>query len=56
MLENGQAGIDCINCGNQEIVTTEDKSESLSKSLEWVAGDPVCPECGDRVMYEHYLD
>lgn len=56
MLENGQAGIDCINCGHQEIVTTEDDSELLSKSLDWAGCNPVCPECGDVVTYEHYLD
>ncbi|MGI9570184.1 MAG: hypothetical protein ACR2PH_10715 [Desulfobulbia bacterium] len=57
MLSNGQAGIDCINCGNQEIVTTESDSELLSKALEWSAsGDAICPECGNTVTYEHYLD
>jgi hypothetical protein len=56
MLENGQAGIDCINCGLQEIVTKEEDSELLSKSLNWVNYNPVCPECGSPVTYEHYLD
>ncbi len=57
MLTNGEAGIDCGNCGGQEIVTTEDKSELLSKSLGWSeGGDPFCPGCGNTVVYEHYLD
>lgn len=57
MLTDGQAGIDCINCGNQEIVTDEDSSDILSKSLHWTDnGDPICPKCGEPVTYEHYLE
>ena len=57
MLTNGEAGIDCIHCGTKEVVTTEDESELLSKSLHWAeSGDPLCPNCGGTVTYEHYLD
>ena len=55
MLSEGEAGIDCINCGNKEIVTTADANELLSKSLDWDGGDPICPKCGNAVTYEHYL-
>lgn len=57
MLQNGQAGIDCGECFNQEIVTTEEESEALSKSLDWAeSGNPICPVCEHEVTYEHYID
>jgi len=56
VIQDGKAGIDCINCGHQEIATNEDESELLSKSLHWAEnGDAVCPECGHTVTYEHYI-
>ena len=56
MLTNGEAGIDCINCGYQEIVTTQDGLEEMRKRLHWRQGDPVCPECNDTPTFEDYLE
>jgi|TARA_Y100000310_G_C20249453_1_gene608398 ribosomal protein S27AE len=57
MLTNGEAGIDCINCGHQEIAKTRDECDLLEIKLEWNDfGDPFCPVCGDTVMFEEYLD
>ena len=57
MLQNGQAGIDCENCGHQEIVTTKPESKALTEALHWVDdGDPICSECLEVVMYEDYID
>jgi transcription elongation factor Elf1 len=56
MLSEGEAGIDCINCGHEEVVTTVKEANELSKKLTWSGGDPVCPGCGNSVTFEHYLD
>lgn len=56
MLTNGEAGIDCANCDHQLIVHDQDSFEKLSSRLEWINGDPKCPECGHLVWMEHYLD
>jgi len=56
MVVDEKAGIDCINCGFEKIVTTKAESESLCKSLQWTKnGDPKCPECGHAVTYEDYI-
>ena len=55
-MEDKQAGIDCINCGHSEVVTTEADSDLLVDKLEWLGSDPVCPECGNKCTYEYYLD
>ena len=57
MLNDKEAGIDCINCGHKEVVKTEDQVLILKTNLEWGDfGDPFCPVCGDLVTFEHYLD
>lgn len=56
MLSDGQAGIDCGNCGYKEVVTTNTEKDAMKKRLVWRQGDPVCPECDDSVWFEDYLD
>lgn len=52
----GEAGIDCTNCGHVSAVKTRRDCENLEKALEWFEGNPVCPECGDYLTFEDYID
>ncbi len=57
MLNDKTAGIDCINCGFEKVVTNRADSDLLQNSLEWAEnGSAVCPECGNSVNYEDYID
>ena len=57
MLNNGEAGIDCTNCGYTEIVRDEGAMEEFKNLLRWdTEGSPVCPGCGLTVTFEDYLD
>lgn len=56
MLNNGESGIDCGECGHKIVVKTHAESQELQKKLEWQNGDPVCPECGRTCWFEDYLD
>jgi len=57
MLNDETAGIDCINCGFEEVVESKAESDSLKKSLKWTKnGDPICPGCGHPVTYEDYIN
>ena len=56
MLMDKQAGIDCINCGHQEVVKTELELIALQDKLEWGHDSPFCPSCGHIVTLENYLD
>lgn len=55
-LNNGQAGIDCLECGYIKTADTAEKAKELSDSLRWHGGDPLCPDCGQSVTFEHYID
>jgi transcription elongation factor Elf1 len=57
MLIDKHAGIDCLECGHEESVTTKAELQQLIDKLEWSsAGDPYCPECGNTVTLENYID
>lgn len=57
MLNDNTAGIDCLSCGFKEVTTNKADSESLQKSLQWTKnGDAICPECGNTVTYEDYIN
>jgi ribosomal protein S27E len=55
-LNNGQGGIDCINCGKVVVVTTRHDLEVVERTLDWELGDPKCPSCGNQVTFEDYID
>lgn len=56
MIEDKQAGICCKECGYEVVVTTKESMVRLSQDLLWVDGDPICPECGNCVWFEDYLE
>ena len=57
MLDDKTAGIDCINCGHQEVVKTGKKRDEMQDKLTWfIGGCAACPECGQPVMFEDYID
>ena len=55
-LQDKSAGIECDSCGHEEIVYSEIEAKELASRLKWVSGNPICPECGEAVTFEHYLD
>jgi len=58
MLNNGQAGIDCDDCGYLDIVYSKEHEAALFNALKWPDGhsDPLCPECGALVTFESYIN
>lgn len=56
MLSDGEAGIDCGNCGHKEIASTNAEKEVMKERVVWQQGDPVCPGCNNSVWFEDYLD
>jgi uncharacterized Zn finger protein len=56
MIMDKHGGIDCQECGHQEVVTTKDELEKLRKWLIWDTDSPNCPECGNIVTFEDYID
>ena len=56
MLSDGQAGVDCGNCGHKEVVSTGVEKEALKARMVWRQGDPVCQGCSQSVWFEDYID
>lgn len=55
-MNDEEAGISCINCGYEKVVTNKCESDRLQKSLRWTEnGSAICPECGNSVIYEDYI-
>ena len=58
MLTNGEAGIDCDDCGYQLIAKTKSHEKEIIEFLVWPDDccDPLCPECGAQTTFESYID
>ncbi len=57
MIENGEAGICCDNCGHEVLVKYEQAADELKTELAWSDnGDPICPDCGHDTTFHHYLE
>lgn len=55
MINKGEAGISCVDCGYEEKVTSERMRDSLEELLEWAHGDPICPGCETLLTFEDYI-
>lgn len=56
MINNGESGISCQECGYEEKALTKAAASDLKERLEWVNEDPVCPACTHIVWFEDYID
>lgn len=57
MIESGQAGICCNNCGYEKSVSNESEKYALEAELYFFdhTGDAECPSCKHPVEFEDYI-
>lgn len=57
MIDNGEAGISCEDCGFEVKITTGMEDHFLSSALAWTEnGNPVCPSCSAETDFHSYLE
>lgn len=57
MINDGEAGISCDNCWFEIVITSRESILWLESQLEFTKnGDPICPGCGDSVLYEDFIN